>query len=344
MKRFLASIVSVTLVTALLGAVEASEYTYTPHAPLRILGNGDFTRENGVKSGSGTAEDPYLIESLEIDASGHEFGIYIENTDAYFIIRESRIYGADRGESWQEGSGIQLRGVRNGRIEGCEITRNREQAISLYDSSNITIRANVIQSNKKGIYLENSSDNEISHNALRENTRYGIYLMRSFANSVLGNLSEGNGLYGIRLYSSSGNTVEGNTVVGNERGIVLDRAFGNTISANRIEGNSGKGIDLWRSTSNTIVANDVARNIELGIDAPKNSSDNLIYHNNLIGNGRNAEDRGANRWDNGAEGNFWDDYTGVDADGDGIGDAPYLIPGGGSRDRHPLMEPWSPSR
>ncbi|MDD4455479.1 MAG: NosD domain-containing protein, partial [Candidatus Methanomethylophilaceae archaeon] len=42
-------------------------------------------------------------------------------------------------------------------------------------------------------------------------------------------------------------------------------------------------------------------------------------------------------------GNYWgSDYTGVDADGDGIGDTPYAIPGGLATDfdYHPLMGAW----
>jgi len=45
-----------------------------------------------------------------------------------------------------------------------------------------------------------------------------------------------------------------------------------------------------------------------------------------------------NVWDDGypSGGNFWSDYAGVDADGDGIGDTPYLIDDN-NRDRYPLM-------
>jgi len=31
------------------------------HDPISILGNSDFTVENGVVAGSGTTEDPYII-------------------------------------------------------------------------------------------------------------------------------------------------------------------------------------------------------------------------------------------------------------------------------------------
>ena len=59
---------------------------YTPRPPIYINGNENFTEENGVVGGNGTKENPYIIEGWEINASITD-GIRIENTTAYFVIR-----------------------------------------------------------------------------------------------------------------------------------------------------------------------------------------------------------------------------------------------------------------
>jgi len=70
---------------------------------------------------------------------------------------------------------------------------------------------------------------------------------------------------------------------------------------------------------------------------------NSIYHNNFAGECLifHVNLLSWNTWDNGAEGNYWNDYEGEDLDGDGIGDT--LLPHLGL-DNYPLTTPYGPIR
>ena len=58
------------------------------------------------------------------------------------------------------------------------------------------------------------------------------------------------------------------------------------------------------------------------------------------------DDGGPNIWDDGSQGNYWSDYRekypdARDADGDGIWDVPYEIPGdAGAKDNYPMVKPF----
>lgn len=120
----------------------------------------------------------------------------------------------------------------------------------------------------------------------------------------------------------------------------------NLITNNIISGNYGYGIASYQKniTENTIKHNTISNNHLDGIhfffwqEGPHN---NHVIYNNFISNDRaNAKDERENNWDNGLHGNYWDDYTGVDADNDGVGDTPYAIADNNNQDNHPLMRPF----
>ncbi len=120
-------------------------------------------------------------------------------------------------------------------------------------------------------------------------------------------------------------------------------AFGNAITNGII------GV-LIQGNSITITENYIADNkngVYFGETSAGNISANVrLYENCFVDNLRQlsgcvcidynlTEDK--HTWDNGTRGNFWSDYTGTDANGDGIGDTPYVIDVL-NEDRFPLMQ------
>ena len=173
--------------------------------------------------------------------------------------------------------------------------------------------------NCAGFYIT-SDGNNISNNNIVNNLRMnGVYLYDSSYNTIVGNHIENNDYHGMRVEYSSHNIIANNTIV-NVRGY---------------------GIDLAESTDNLIYGNTVQQCFWGGLVLDNMSTSNTFYHNNFINNSQNGFDPAeGNVWDNGSAGNYWDDYHGSDANGDGIGDTPYQIPGNISQDRYPLMKPY----
>ena len=169
-------------------------------------------------------------------------------------------------------------------------------------------------------------------------------------NNTISNNIVRNCLYGINLWFSSNNIITSNTALNNGQGISLWRASNNNIISNNAS-NNGNGIFLDASNNN-ILNNNIINTNNYGIYL-NFSSNNRIYLNNFINNTDSVLSLDStNIWNstekitytyNGKQhtnylGNYWSDYNGSDADGNGIGDTPYIIDG--DKDNYPLMEQW----
>jgi parallel beta-helix repeat protein len=152
---------------------------------------------------------------------------------------------------------------------------------------------------------------------------------------------------GFWLDGSDGNTLQENTVTNYTIGFVLSSSSNNIFLNNTANGKGAgddlpNGFQLGRAFGNTLQGNTVNGN---GIGfALEESDDNIFFHNNLIDNTIQAafQPGDSNTWDNGysSGGNYWSDYQGVDANGDGIADTPYVIDEN-NMDRFPLTAPTS---
>ena len=328
------------------------EAALTPPDPIYIKGNDNFTIPDPVNGGgSGTENDPYIIENWVI-SSENAHGIWIENTTAYFVIRNCVV---ENGGDPYGYVGIYLYNVVNGRIENC-ISENNGAGIVLENSSNNILTNNTCENGLFGIDLMSSDNNTLSNNTCSNNQEVAIVLMGTgihlggSGNNILTNNTCENNLLGIELGGSDNNTLSNNACGNNPYdGIYLWYSDNNHISNNTCE-NNGEGIGLWEDSDNNTLSNNTCENNFFGIYLYY-SNNNLIYHNNIVNNENlQAYDDGSNYWDNGypSGGNYWSDYTGADEnhgenqdvpEGDGIGDTPYDILGDNNQDRYPLMNP-----
>jgi len=323
-----------------------------------IIVDGDGYTVNG----SGTLMYGFNLTSVSnvtirnLNVIGFGYGIYLQSS-ILNIILENNI-------TFNEGN-IYLGNSSDNTITGNTITDGAE-AVQLYASINNTISGNSMSENNVGVWFRfNSADNVISGNNITENNN-GIYLDSSFSNTISRNNVTANHYNGIGLSESSNNTISENVITNNSllmrggSGIGLSLSSNNVLSGNNIIANNWWGINPGSSNNNTIFGNNI-RNNNVGINSAssdfnvisgnniidnvysgiylESSSNNTFQHNNLINNTNQAvvdEPDYPNSWDDGFEGNYWSDYTGVDLDNDGIGDTEHVI-NANNTDNYPLM-------
>lgn len=191
--------------------------------------------------------------------------------------------------------------------------------VILVNCTNITVKDLNLTNNQNAILLAFTNNCTIKGNNIQNCST--VDSSSSFFTTRYGR--------GIRLISSSYNLIEGNNIANNYEGITIYQKIASFDH-------------YFPCTGNNIIQNNLTSNnfgINIGSDmligASENDfSSNIFYNNNFFNNAKqvifpsqqsNVQIAFKNLWDNGAEGNFWSDYTGTDSNGDGIGDSPYQI-------------------
>lgn len=210
---------------------------------------------------------------------------------------------------------------------------------------------------------------------------YGILVVASGQNIIRDNWAAANTEAGICLWETSGNRIESNYLTNNANGIlVVQSGSANLITNNVIRNNTGEGVGLGFgaatvqnvASGNVIEQNDIGvdlngmaggiltantfRDNGIGLHVPAYAAPNAIFRNDFD-NSVNI-DSGASGYGIGSSmplfyqyqslyskrfvGNFYADYTGSDANGDGIGDTFYGAPA--YQDSQPLIDPVSSCR
>ncbi|MBN1861367.1 MAG: right-handed parallel beta-helix repeat-containing protein [Candidatus Thermoplasmatota archaeon] len=273
------------------------------HAPIQIIGNDQFTIENGVTGGSGTEEDPYIIENwiIENDGSASQ-GILINNTDVYFIIRNCIIRGFYSPEEWLRG--VIFSKVTNGLIQDSNISESaigislesssfikiincscsdspiypEGYGIHIYKSINISISSTNCFNMCYGLNALYSHNISVRKSKFYNNIEYGMVSMEEpYLNFLIEDCNfSNNRYYGVILHGSFSSPQDSGTIIRNC-----------SFLANGLQGNFiVSGLEI-KYLLNTIIENCSFIENGLGIYVGEKSSDITIKNCSFI---RNEQD------------------------------------------------------
>lgn len=174
------------------------------------------------------------------------------------------------------------------------------------------------------LWIIGEGTNERSENGTQIPWTTGIDMRAKTDGVTIQNLNIENFTIGIWLWTKN-NTITGNAITENLVAILLS-GVSNTIT-NNIIANNRDGVFFGANEPEEIPSN---------ITLSRNGfADNVRHLSGCVCLDFNNTEI-AHTWDDGKSGNFWSGYIGADANGDGIGDTPYVVDAL-NLDRYPLM-------
>ncbi len=194
-----------------------------------------------------------------------------------------------------------------------------------------------------GISVMYSEDVAIQSCNVSDNSWANVQIRRTQNVSLTGCRIHNSGHHGLQSYEYVVNLTLANSTVkdnGND-GVRLDYTTQVNITGNNVSRNgfNSYGIEVYHCTWGNISENNICDNY-IGLGLTVGTTNFRVFHNNFYNNTHQAYDVLSNTWDDGypSGGNYWDNYTDVDFNGDGILDNPFVIDDD-SQDDYPLAEP-----
>jgi len=219
------------------------------HDPIIINGNGEFNETNGVSSGDGTKENPFIIKNLTIDAGNGPYCISINDTNFYFKIQNCTFYNT--GGIIEKGTVI-FGNVSN----GCIINNTISSApVRLFNSNNNTISNNTIYNNSY-ISLSYSHNNTIFNNTICNSNDISIFLSHSNNTKIIEN-----------------------DIITCIIGIGFVKSCKNWIRENNIY-NCQVGISLWSGSNNSEIYFNYIYNYSINYTDKDHNSIGNYFHDN----------------------------------------------------------------
>jgi len=294
---------------------EGASYT---SEPLIVEGNDGFA--GAGFSGSGTAEEPYLLSEMNVNAFQKLSGIVVSNTTAHFRIVGCTVhdaYSPDRDplNMSASGSGILLINVTNAIIDDLTGESN-VRGVTVVGSRNVTINGSrFIDNIEAGVHVVNCLDGsvKVTNSTFRVGTMDdGVLLEGSSSVQVTDNVIEG-GRNGIAVRAKGlglgGHLLAGNALSGqSENGVLLggtSLGAGDLVLNNTVCGAAGTGVNVHFGTSGKVYGNSIS-GCSCGVRV--DWSDNEVI-GNVLSNNTNGVVLGSGADRNLIDGNLVQDGT-----------------------------------
>lgn len=234
-------------------------------------------------SGLGTIASPFIIENKTFDITENPFGIYINTSKCYAIIRNCSFFNSN---SSHYPNAIVLNNSANVIIEDSSF-QNGLNGVYLQTAVNITVNDNLfIAQSNAGVFVEYSQKNTVQRNIFTNQLFASIYSRRSSKNHFKDNIIENSNAYGILSKKSNFNSFTSN-LINNSHGIGIhfQCSINNTFYSNQVDNTTLIGVNFEGSFNNSIQKNNITKSRQYGIYIDETSTGNQVFENFILESG-----------------------------------------------------------